>query len=391
MIVSLAGAKGLYHVPNENEEASPIKWSVGMAMVWDDNTTPTAPGSKDQTVSLNTYLGVEFASKTPQTTWDVYARLGMLYYLDQPTAAGSDDMYGQARVGANLTHRFDPRLVYTTRNFVSYELEPDYSYGFATNRQSSEYLYLDTDHSIGYRWSTRFATYTGLKLTLLDYDSVENSDRFTWMAYHQFRYSLTQQTTATASIRYAQTTAADAATDSTDQYLLGGIEHRLSPTTILVTSAGLQFRSVDAAGGSDSTNPYIEATLRSQLNRQFTISAFTRYGAEPYDTVQGANEYDSRMTLRVGVKGDYQLSEKLKIFSGIDMIRSSFEEGRVIATSAPVADQGETLYNMYVGTSLQLAENLFGTITYNFTDTNSDFAGRSYDRNRISVGLMAEF
>lgn len=391
ILATAASAKGLYHVPNEVEETLPLKWSVGMNTIWDDNTTPTAAGPDDETISVNPYVGLEFSSKTPQTTWDVYAKLGVLYYLDEPAAAGSDDTYGQARIGANLTHRFDPRLVFTTRNFISYELEPDYSYGFATNRQSSEFLYFDTDNSIGYRWTSRFATYTGLKLTLLDYDSVANSDRSTWMAYNQFRYVLTQQTTATASYRYAQTTGSEAAADSTDQYLLGGVEHRISANTILVANAGVQFRSVDATGGSDTANPYIEATLRSEINRQFTLSAFARYGAEAYDTVQGADEYDSRMTLRVGVKGDYQLSQKLNLFSGIDLISTSYEEGRVIATGLPAADQSETLYNLYVGTSLQLTENVVGTLTYNFTDSDSDFAGRSYDRSRISVGIMAEF
>ncbi len=384
-------AKGLYHIPNETEETFPIKWSVGMTAIWDDNTTPTSGGGKDETIALNPYVGTAFSSNAPQTTWDVYSKLGVLYYLDEPTAAGSDDMYEQARIGANLTHRFDQRLVFTTRNFLSYELEPDYSYGFATNRQSSEFLYLETDNSIGYRWSSRFATQTGLKFTMLDYESVANADRTTWMAYNQFRYVLTQQTTATAAYRYAQTSGADSAADSTDQYLLAGVEHRISANTIFVGSVGAQLRSVDAAGGNDTTNPYLEATIQTDMNRQFTISTFVRYGAEAYDTVQGNDEYDSRMTLRVGVKGDYKLSEKLKLFGGIDAINTSYEEGRVIATGATAADQSETLYNLYVGSTLQLTQNLYGTLTYNFTDADSDFANRSYDRSRISVGLMAEF
>lgn len=337
---------------------------------------------------------MEFSSAAPQTTWDVMAKLGLLYYFDEPVAAGSDDSYGQMRAGFNLTHRFDERLRFVTRNFISYELEPDYSYGVATNRQSSEYVYWDIDNALGYRWTERLATYTGIKLTMLDYSETANSDRFTSMVYNQFRYVLSPQTVGTATIRYAQTTGAEQSSDSTDTYLLLGAEHRFSPSTILIGSAGAQFRQVDAVNGKDSTSPYLELTLRSQVNQQLMVSGFARYGAEVYDTVVNLPllaEYDSRLTLRLGTQATYQISEKLSLFSGIDLISASFENGRAVVGGAPQPDQSETLFNVYLGTSLKLTEYLVASLTYNFTTADSDLQNRSYDRNRISVGLQAEF
>jgi hypothetical protein len=394
-LVVSAYAGGLYHVPNEEaEDTLPIKWSVGMSAVWDDNTTPTDPGPDDQTFSLNPYTAMEFSSAAPQTTWDVMAKLGLLYYFDEPVAAGSDDSYGQMRAGFNLTHRFDERLRFVTRNFISYELEPDYSYGVATNRQSSEYVYWDVDNALGYRWTERLATYTGIKLTMLDYSETANSDRFTSTLYNQFRYVLSPQTVGTATIRYAQTTGAEQSSDSTDTYLLIGAEHRFSPSTILIGSAGAQFRQVDAVNGKDSTSPYLELTLRSQVNQQLIVSGFARYGAEVYDTVVNLPllaEYDSRLTLRLGTQATYEISEKLSLFSGIDLISASFENGRAVVGGAPQPDQSETLFNAYLGTSLKLTEYLAASLTYNFTTADSDLQNRSYDRNRISVGLQAEF
>lgn len=393
LAVISAQGKGLYYIPNEAEESTiPIQWGVGMNVIWDDNTTPIAGVADDETLSINPYVEMSFSSGTAQTVWDVYAKLGVLYYFDEPTAAGSDDFYTQARIGANLTHRINPRLQFTTRNFVSYELEPDYSYGFATNRQSSEYIYWDTDNSLGYRWTARLATTTGIKFTMLDYDNVANADRFTWTAYQQLRYVLTQQTIGTATYRYAHTSADGLASDSTDQYLLAGVEHRFSPTTILIANVGAQFRDVD--NGDNSTNPYVELTLRSQINEQFTVSAFARYGAEVYDTVVSLPalvEYDSRLTLRVGTQANYRVSEQLSFFGGVDVISASFEDGRTVPGGLPAGDQDETLLNAYVGASLKLTEYLDGTISYNFTDSDSDIPNRSYDRNRISVGLKAEF
>jgi opacity protein-like surface antigen len=319
---------------------------------------------------------------------------------------GSDDLYGQARVGVNFTHRFSERLRFSSRNFISYELEPDYAYGFATARQLGEYLYWTTDNSVGYRWTERFATYTGFSLTGLDYDEeVSSQDRFTWTLYNQFRYQLSPQTVLTADYRYAQTDGDDLASDYTDHYLLGGVEHRFSPNTIMIARVGAQFHESDGIGASDSTSPYVEATMRSQVNQQFMIRGFVRYGIEGYDTVRtiafpgtpttiGTYEFDERQTLRLGLSGEYTLSQMVSLFGGLDYIPATFDDGRqVIPGPAPLTAGGfdEDIWNAYIGLSFKFTEMLYGTLSYNYTDSESDFPDQSYNRQRVSVGLRAEF
>lgn len=398
--VASANANGLYNIPNDMESSIPVVWSVGMDAIWDNNTNPGGITDGDETFSLNPYIGVSFVNTSPQTTLDVYARLGVVYYLDEPVAAGSDNLNEQARVGVNLTHRFDERLRFVSNNFLSYELEPNYSYGVASSRQGGESLYWDTDNAIGYRWTERFATYTGLQLSGLVFDNnVPNAERFTWTLYNQFRYQLSPQSVLTASYRYSETAGDGLASDSTNQYLLVGLEHRFSPNTILIMDTGAQFREMQGAGGGDSTNPYIELTVRSQVNTQFTVSGFVRYGAEDNDTVvavplAGLAEFEERLTLRVGVTGEYQLSPSLSLLGGVNLISTMYEGGRDVSVPpAPVAvaDADETLLNLYVGASLKFTDNLYGTLTYNFTDSDSDVLDRTYDRSRVSVGLRAEF
>lgn len=406
LTASAAYGGGLYQVAEETESSIPLQWSVGMDVVWDDNTTPgPAATDGDETFSLNPFVGVTFASVTPQTTLALYARLGLVYYFDAPNAPGSDDLYGQSRVGFDLTHRFSERLRFTSRNYLAYELEPDYSQGFGTNRQLGEYLYWSTDNSIGFRWSERFATYTGFTLNGLEYQDVANSDRFTWTAYNQLRYQLSPQTVLTASYRYSETSGDDAASDSTNQYFLVGTEYRVSANTILVLNAGAQLRDVDSAGSSNSTEPYVEFSMRTQVNRDWGYRAFVRYGAEDYDTVvQVANgvpvppvataEYANKLTLRVGVSGDYKISPRVALFGGVNVVGSSYEDGNFVPGGGGVGgagDQDETLLNAFIGTSVKFTDNLYGTLTYNFTNSDSDIADRDYDRNRISVGVRAEF
>ena len=402
-----AANASLYYTQDEAQESLPLKWTVGVNLTWDDNVNPTAVGvgADDEALSINPYVGLSFVSITPQTTWDVYARVGAIYYFDEPEALGSEDLYGQARAGVNFTHRVSERLRFSSRNFVSYELEPDYSYGYSTSRQVGEYFYWQTDNAVGYRWTERLATYTGFTLNGLDYDSsVPNSDRFTWTVYNQFRYQVSPQTVATAEYRYSQTSGNGVASDSENHYLLVGAEHRFSPNTIMIARVGAQFREMDGPGGSDSTDPYAEVTFNTNVNEQFRVRSFLRYGIEDYDTVVLANgfiggvpataltEYDAKATLRIGVSGEYDLSQMLSLFGGVDYINSDYDDGRIATTAVPFGgNPSEDLINAYIGLSVKFTENLYGNVSYNYTDSSSDLPGREYDRNRVSVGVRAEF
>lgn len=394
----------LYYIPGEAQESLPLRWSVGANLTWDDNVNPVAVGlgANESAFSINPFAGATFVSIAPQTTWDVYARLGLIYYFDQPAALGSENLYNQSRVGVNWTHRVSERLRFSSRNFFSYELEPDYANGFATARQLGEYLFWESDNSVGYRWTERLATYSGFSLTGLDYDDVvQNQDRFTWTLYNQFRYQLTPQTVLTADYRYSETSGADLSSDFTDHHLLGGIEHRFSPNTILIARAGAQFRQSEAIGAEDASSPYLEATLRSQVNSQFSIRGFARYSIEGFDTVRqvGAGLYDfgDRRTFRLGLGSEYALSPMLSIFGGLDYIPATFDDGRIVNQTTPATlppsagGLDEDVINAYLGLSVKFTEMLYGTLSYNFTDASSDFIGQSYDRNRVTVGVRAEF
>lgn len=405
-ISSASASEGLYYVGSEAQESLPLKWTVGADLTYDDNVTPTSRGGEQDSVSLGAYVGVSFVNITPQQTLDVYARLGVQYYLDSPSTL-SDDWFPQVRIGVNWTRRFTERLRFSSRNFVSYELEPNYAFGFATNRQIDPYFYWQTDNSIGFRWTERLGSYTGFRLTGLDYDSdVRNQDRFTWGVYHQFRYQLTPQTVLTADYRYTDTTGDGAASDQTSHYLLGGVEHRFSPNTIMILRAGAQWNENDRLGSDVETNPFLELAVRSKINSQFSVRAFARYSSEVFDTARtvvtpgGRNIYDftDRRTLRIGLSAEYIISPTWSLFGGVDYIPATFDDGLYAGplprpAGAPVSVTGieETLWNAYIGCSVRITDSVYGTLSYNYTDSDSDFSGFSYDRNRVTLGVRTEF
>jgi Putative beta-barrel porin 2 len=392
-----AYSQGLYYIGSESDEPLPLKWVVGASLIYDDNVTAGYSGAgidEEDSLALNPYVGLSFVSITPQSTWDVYARLGTIYYFDAPQ--GAEDFNSQSRAGVNFTHRFSERLRFSSQNFISYEMEPDYSYGYASTRTNGEYFFWQSDNSVGFRWTERLATYTGLRLSGTDYGSeVENNDRLTWELYNQFRYQFSPQTVLTMDYRYGQTSGNGVSSDSTNQYLLFGAEHRFSPNTIGIVRAGAQFRDVD--NGSSETSPYLEAAFNWQATEALRLRSYARYGIEDYDTVQsfptGAVEYSDRRTLRFGVSGEYVFNPLVSMFGGVDYIPTRYQEGRVVSgnPATPTSDADEDIINAYIGVSYRFSDFLTANASYNFTDSSSDFDNRDYDRNRISIGVSAEF
>jgi hypothetical protein len=390
-------AEGLYYTGTEAQESLPIKWSLGANAIYDDNVAAGSSTDSDASMAVMPNLGVSFTSTTPQTTWDVFGKLGLIYYFDAPESL-SDDTFSQSRINASFSHRYSERLRFMSRNYVANELEPDYSYGTASGRTGNETFTWMTDNSVGFRWTERLGTYTGFRFSGNRFDTVEenSNDRTTIEGYEQFRYQLSPQTVLTPEYRYAQTDGSGNASDSTDQYFLVGVDHRFSPNTIGIFKTGAQLRDVDEGDGG--LGPYLEIALQSQINQQFRLGAYTRYGAEVNNTVltddEGNNyDYEDLRVLRVGGNGRYTVSKDLSLLAGGDFIFSNYMDGRDVNTSNTYGpDKYETSLNGYVGLSYKLTDYLFGNFYYTYTQTFTDISDeREYDRNRISLGLSAEF
>jgi uncharacterized protein (PEP-CTERM system associated) len=139
----------------------------------------------------------------------------------------------------------------------------------------------------------------------------------------------------------------------------------------------------------------VEFALRSRINQQFSVKSYARYGIETYNNVQfwrgETVEFDDQQVLRIGVSAEYAISPMFSVFGGIDYIPTSYQGGQTTSGGFSVEDQSSDIFNAYIGLSVKFNDYLTGTATYNYTDANSDFVGGTYDRNRISIGLSAQF
>jgi hypothetical protein len=391
----VACAQGLYFVGDDTSESSPIRWTVGASVVYDDNINPGVvagnAGFDEDAWSINPYVGAAFTSQSPQTTLDFYARVGVNYYLTESDLEGADDTTANGRIGFDLTHRFSERLRFSSRNFISYEMEPDYAYGVSNQRGVDPYTYWSTDNSLGYRWTERLGSFTGFALTSYAGDSA-NGDRDSWSVYHQMRYVTSPRSTLTAGYRYSDW--GGDASSSQNHYWTVGLEHRLSSTSIVVLNGGIQVRDVD--NGDSSTSPYFEVALNTRVNTSFSVRGFARYSVEDLDTIRtiGADtfEFSDQQVLRIGMTGEYALTPRLSGFGGIDYINTSFDAGNEVGGGGLTAGgQAEDLVNLYVGLRAKLSDQLTGECSINYTDSGSDFEGRDYDRLRLSAGVSYSF
>jgi outer membrane autotransporter protein len=82
----------------------------------------------------------------------------------------------------------------------------------------------------------------------------------------------------------------------------------------------------------------------------------------------------------------------VSIFGGVDYIPVTFDDGNLVSGAGPATVSGldEDLINLYVGVSLKLTENLYTSLSYNYSDSSSDLR-QDYDRNRVNLGVRFEF
>jgi len=392
--VSAVSGQGLYNLAtlDDDTSSSPLTYFAGVNFAYSDNVAPVS-GDEEDSASVNAFVGASLSNATSRTQYSASATVGVQHFFENVEVA-SDDTFPNVSLDFNISHEVSERLRVVANAYVRYQLEPGYEYGFVNDRAADPYFNYGIDVGLGYRWTERLGSYTGITYTGLDFDDDNDqsrNDRESIALYHSFRYQVSPQTVATLGGRYSETTSSGTAGDSENIFITGGLEHRFSPTAIGVLRAGVQIRDVD--GGSDSTSPFVEAAYRAKINSQFALRSFLRYSIEDYGTSFSNATFDELNVLRLGISATYKVSPRLSLNTGVDYINNSYESGRLVPGPGGVSDFDEDLVNAYIGFSLGLTDNVSLNGSYNYTDSSSDneILRRSYERNRVSLGVTATF
>lgn len=432
----LASGQGLYNLSNLyalEEESSPLTYTIGVRVGYDDNVNPIGsdlPGRDEE--------GATFISGDIRAGWShsesnyslsLWGKLGTIIYLDD-----LDDVEGDLDTatpiysgGLDFRYDFNDRIRFNSRNYIFFGLEPDYDRGIANDRRAEEYFAYSSNNDIGIRWSERFGTVHGIGFSGADYDNGFDFNTFSF--YNQARYVLSPRTVLTAGYTFGTRSGsgANAAGDSDTHTFTVGAEHQLSDRTGITVRGGFTTLEQDSgfANGFSSDSFFFNGSFRHAVSDRFSLTGFVSYDQDDrFTTVQteltdgtlGFTPFGARENLRIGIRGNYRVSQSLSLFGGLDLIRSLYEGPRgaiggpiqgialnplvsVATTDANgnplttnVDDASALIYNLNAGFRYHISNNFSVVGSYNFTNSSSDeLTPFEYTRNRYSIGVEASF
>lgn len=354
---------------------TPFRVTVTMRGGYDDNVGTTR--DKQGSWFTNAYAALNAHFDSPRTKLTLGLAGGGTYYGD--LEGNKWDYTATLQVG--LVHRATDRLTLTSRIYLTYQVEPDFSLLLGNERRGGQYIYLNTQFAASYQWTPRFTTVTSYGLTGVFYDdsaSANVEDRFEHFFSEEFRFLLQPTLTAVAEYRLAYYDY----TDNTDQsgfshYVLLGLDHTFSPRLNTSWRGGIERRDNAAAGAT--LTPYGELTLNYLYGRYSSISWINRYGQEQSDL--GANT-DERKTFRTGLRIRHGFTPKLSLYAGAYYHRNDYS-GNTSFT--------ENVYDLSTGVTFAINRVFSLDTGYTFTQVSSGQETREYDRNRFHVGGSVSF
>jgi hypothetical protein len=385
----MAQGQGLLSIGSNSEdfeqEDIPLTWTVSGYVGYDSNINSTDL-AEEESVYLQAGIGTQWSGGSRITRYTLGASASVLYYFDPVTTNDNEDTYYSVRLQGSVAHQVSRRLTLADSFYVTYEFEPNQSIGATAFRRTDQYFYVYNNASLSYAWTRRFSTVANWAFSGIYYDGGNAEDRFTHQLGLQGRYAWTSTTTLVGEYRFALTEYDRGFNDSISNYVLVGVDHMFSRLTRGSIRAGAEFRDYDSSRFSNSTSPYVEASLIQTLNEGFSLRWAFRYGLE--DTELGS--FEQRESFRTGVTAQYEFDPRLTGTAGVSYVHSELKD----SVFAGVSDGDEDFIGLNLGLSYLLYSNvrLEGGYAFGMLDSNVDAAfSRDFDRHRVWVGVSASF
>lgn len=377
-----ASAQGLLELQNQNQvrESQPLTFTVGAGGGYDRLNYKSDGGQDIDSFFLQGGVGVLYSEADKRTPWSIGADFGVLHYLDDMN--GADDTYYNARLVVNLVHQASQRLKLANNFYVTYEVEPDFAVGASTALRNGQYFYGYENFAVSYAWSERLSTTTSYTLDGIRYedgDIGQFEDRLSHIIAQQFSYSMNRKTKLVSEYRYRITDYDSAPNDYTSHYALVGIDQAWSERTSGSIRAGAEFYQSDRVS---ETAPYFEIGIDHATSKKTNVHF---YGAVGFDGAE-LGDYDSRYAYRTGVTANHRVTDRLTLNGGLHYVYSDYKGNGDTTT-----DVNEQQVNASAGLAYRLWHNVSMDAQYSYTLLGSDDSTREYDRNRVSVGLSAQF
>jgi hypothetical protein len=308
-----------------------------------------------------------------------------------------------------FSERFELRVRDTFRKMFEPELvEATVEEGLAGERVVTRRLRNDRDYNVFSPTVivtitpkvSASATYENVWINYEDPDVSITGDRMENSGSASANYILSQQTYLTFVYRYQDIDydSDEVKVDSISNIFSIGATHRFSPTLSGTLQAGVEHRDYgnftrtnddgtkELVTDKTQTAPYVNASLQAPLSE--TISTQVGYTYRIEETTEAAFLSQELQSVYLGISQSFTDRFSATFNATLDFGQFNVDEARYPDTQSNFDEQ---TIQFAIVLRYALSSNWHLEGGWRFTDTDSDFSGQSYERNRTFVGVSAIF
>lgn len=382
-------------------------WSISASLrgFYDDNITTVPDAIKEESYGISVSPSLNYNVVRESTQISLGYTFGLRWYEDR-VPDSSDESH---EVSARINHDVSPSLSFSLSDTLRIAQEPTIANGARTRVIRGDQDYLQNDAAIGMTkvLSGRLSLFTQYSNRIVNYDDAGFSgllDRVEHTPLVHLMSEINPNTVGLLGYRFkAVRYTADEIIpgsgidpnirDADSHYAYVGVDHAFTPSLQGSARVGLQFTDFsNAPAGVDDniTNPFADANLS--------------YGyAEGSNLQLGVKHERSRNDLAFAGASSLILDqEQTVIYSAINhritpklnaSVQGTFLNGKYEGGGVGVDGADDEYWALGLNVNYMINQFLSAEAGYNFDDYDSGVlnALRSYDRNRVYIGLRASY
>lgn len=395
-------------VLNSRQTSKPWSVSASLRGFYDDNINSAPKGTEQESTGFEINPTINYGIVGEQTSVNFGYALSAKWY-DNPYSSWTDPWQLTHTMEAALSHTFSPRVNVSLQDSFVIGQEPDVlqvaNVPLATPQTTSgdnkrNYASID----LNLQATSLLGFQAGYGNTLYNYaDSGPGSisallDRMEHAIHLDSRWTIQPQTIGILGYMYSQVDyTADQVlapgpimSDSRNtrgHTFYAGVEQNFTPDISGALKGGVQiYDYYNDPSASTKVSPYVQGSLRYMYRATSSLEAGVSLMRSPTDAFNN-------------VGGSYVLDAQSLVFYGAwvheilphlhSNVNGSVQQSKFNGGS--LDGQSDLYYRLGLSLAYEFTKYMSASVGYNYDQADSDLPSRSYDRNRVYLGVTAAY
>ena len=406
---------------SDMQDSKPWSIAVSLRGFYDDNVNGTKHDKIDS-FGFEVSPTVGFGISRDQTSVDASYTYSGKYY-DHPVNDGSDHWDHTHIFNAGLDHRFNPRNSIALQNSFVIGQEPDVLR--VLDMPTARYQRIPGDNIRNYGsiiYNTEVTELLGFELGYANaywnyddelgaagfVDRASNSgllDRLEHRAHIDSRWHFRPETVGILGYLYTGTDYtgdevisfdSDTGTfvesddrDNRSHAVYAGLEHSFTPTLFGALRAGAQYADYYGAPDSDDDlTPYVLANLRYAYAEESSVQLGVQHALSASDLVGATTTDFVHDTATTSVYGSIIHRIMPKLYG---TLIGTYQHSTYNGGGPGVDDESTDFFQVGVDLAYRFTPHFSTHAGYNYDNLDSDLPGYEFSRNRVYIGLTAQY